>query len=106
LRIDASRPSFYGLETHLARMHREIEAFNPSVVIVDPISAFRGPAAEVHSTLLRMIDLLKSRDITALFTSLRSTSAGLEGTDQGLSSLMDTWIRGFRTSRPTANAIG
>ena len=78
---------------HLARIHRDIEAFKPSVVVIDPISAFRGPAPEVHSTLLRMIDLLKARDITAMFTSLRSAGSLLEGTDQGLSSLMDCWIR-------------
>jgi circadian clock protein KaiC len=93
LRIDASRPSFYGLEMHLARIQRDIEAFKPAVVVIDPISAFRGPALEVHSTLLRMIDLLKSRDITAMFTSLRSGGSLHEGTDQGLSSLMDAWIR-------------
>jgi circadian clock protein KaiC len=63
------------------------------VVAVDPISAFRGPRAEVHSTLLRMVDLLKGRGITGLFTSLRSGSSPLEGTDEGLSSLMDSWIK-------------
>ena len=93
LRIDASRPSFYGLEMHLARIQRDIEAFEPAVVVIDPISTFRGPAPEVHSTLLRMIDLLKSRDITAMFTSLRRGDSLHEGTDQGLSSLMDAWIR-------------
>ena len=93
LRIDASRPSFYGLEMHLARIQRVIEAFEPAVVVIDPISAFRGPAPEVHSTLLRMIDLLKSRDITAMFTSLRRGDSLHEGTDQDLSSLMDAWIR-------------
>ena len=93
LRIDASRPNFYGLEMHLARMLRDIEAFKPAVVVIDPISAFRGPEPEVHSTLLRMIDLLKGRDVTAMFTSLRSGGSLHEGTDQGLSSLMDAWIR-------------
>ena len=41
-----------------------------------------------------MVDLLKSRGITALFTSLRSGSPSLyDGTDEGLSSLMDSWIK-------------
>ena len=93
LRIDASRPSFYGLEMHLARIMRDIDAFKPAVVVIDPISAFRGPNSEVHSILLRKIDLLKGRDITAMFTSLRSGGSLLEGTDQGLSSIMDAWIR-------------
>jgi len=93
LRFEAGRPSLYGLEMHLARMHRDIDHFQPSVVVVDPISAFRGPTVEVHATLLRMIDLLKSRNITALFTNLHADGPLEEGTDLGLSSLMDAWIR-------------
>src|ERR1700722_13945798 len=34
-RFNASLPSIYGLETHLAVMHKQIEAFKPSVVIID-----------------------------------------------------------------------
>jgi circadian clock protein KaiC len=93
LRFDESRPSLYGLEMHLARMYRALEQFQPTIVVIDPISAFRGPSAEVRSVLLRMVDLLKGHGITALFTSLRSDGSLLDGTDQGLSSLMDTWIK-------------
>ena len=93
LRYEAARPSLYGLEMHLARMHRDLDRFKPDVVVVDPISAFRGPEAEVHAVLLRMMDLLKGRGITALFTSLRSDGTLTAGSDQGLSSLMDVWIR-------------
>jgi circadian clock protein KaiC len=93
LRFEAARPSLYGLETHLARMHRDLERFKPSVVVIDPISAFRGPDAEVHATLLRIVDLLKSRGITALFTSLRNSGSILDSTDQAVSSLMDSWIK-------------
>jgi circadian clock protein KaiC len=93
LRFEASRPSLYGLEMHLARMHREINEFKPAMVVIDPISAFRGPDFEVHATLLRMVDLLKSQGITALFTSLRTDGKSMQGTDQGLFSLMDVWIK-------------
>ena len=93
LRFEAARPSLYGLEMHLARMHRDLGRFQPSFVVVDPISAFRGPGTEVHATLLRMMDLLKSRGITTLFTSLRTDGTLVEGTDQGLSSLMDVWVK-------------
>ena len=93
LRYEAARPSLYGLEMHLARMHRDLDRFRPDVVVVDPISAFRGPPAEVHAVLLRMMDLLKGRGTTALFTSLRNDGALTEGSDQGLSSLMDVWIK-------------
>nr|WP_294543416.1 circadian clock protein KaiC [uncultured Rhodopila sp.] len=93
LRFEAARPSLYGLEMHLARMHRDVLAFKPSVVVIDPISAFRGPLTEVHATLLRMVDLLKSGGVTALFTSLRTAGSLHDGTDAALSSLMDSWIK-------------
>ncbi len=93
LRFEAARPSLYGLEMHLARMHRDLDRFEPDVVVIDPISAFRGPSFEVHATLLRMLDLLKSRGITAMFTSLRNDGALEESTDPGLASLMDAWVR-------------
>ena len=93
LRFEAARPSLYGLEMHLARMHRDLDRFKPEVVVMDPISAFRGPGTEVHATLLRMMDLLKSRGITGLFTSLRNDGALQKSGDLGLSSLMDAWIR-------------
>ena len=93
LRFEAARPSLYGLEMHLARMHRDIRQFAPSLVVVDPISALRGPAVEIHATLLRMVDMLKSRGITAVFTSLRTDGAFDVAGDLGLSSLMDAWIK-------------
>ena len=93
LRFEAARPSLYGLEMHLARMHRDISDFRPDVVVIDPISSFRGPIMEVYSTLLRMVDLLKGRGVTAMFTSLREDGEAVEDGDMGLSSLMDAWVK-------------
>ena len=93
LRFEASRPNLYGLEMHLARMHRDIVSFEPSVVVIDPISALRGSASELQATLLRMVDMLRTRGITAVFTSLRTEGAFDQAGDLGLSSLMDTWIK-------------
>jgi len=92
LRFDSARPSLYGLEMHLTRMHRDIETFKPSAVIVDPISAFRGVQSEIHATLLRLADICKERGITAFFTSLSLASDHANEADRGVSSLMDTWI--------------
>ncbi|WP_296187338.1 circadian clock protein KaiC [Pseudomonas sp. UBA1879] len=92
LKIESARPSLYGLEVHLARMHREIQTFEPHAVIIDPISAFRGPESEVHATLLRLVDLLKSRGITAIFCSLADVAVRSPGLEREISSLMDTWI--------------
>ena len=94
LRFKAARPTLFGLETHLAGMHRDIERFKPSLVVIDPVSSLEGPAREVQATLLRMVDMMKSREITAIFTSLRREGS-LEGdsSDLGLSSLMDVWVK-------------
>ena len=93
LRFEAARPTLYGLETHLARMHRDIERFDPGLVVIDPISALKGPATELQATLLRMVDMLKARGITAVFTTLRTDGGFDERGDLGLSSLMDAWIK-------------
>jgi circadian clock protein KaiC len=91
LRFEAARPSLFGLEMHLARMYREIEEFAPAAAVLDPISALRGDTGDVHSMLLRVIDLLKSRGITAFLTDLLSVE-GMDKADAGMSSLMDTWL--------------
>lgn len=93
LRFEAARPSLYGFEMHLTRMHRDLEQFRPAAVVVDPISAFRGADTDIHATLLRIVDMLKSRGITAIFTNLTPADEQLmSDADRGVSSLMDTWI--------------
>ena len=91
LHFEVARPTLFGLEMHLTLMNRTIERVAPSVVVVDPISALRGPASEVHAMLLRMVDVLKVKGITTVFTNLTGPQ-GADRTDHGLSSLMDTWI--------------
>ena len=93
LRFEAARPSLFGLETHLARMHRDLDKFRPDVVVIDPISALRGSTSELQATLLRMIDLIKTRGITAVFTTLRGDGSLVKEDDLGVSSLMDAWVK-------------
>ncbi|HET8551508.1 MAG TPA: circadian clock protein KaiC [Gammaproteobacteria bacterium] len=96
LTFEAARPSLYGFEMHLTRMYRDIDRLKPAAVVVDPISAFRGPAGEVHAVLLRIVDMLKSRNITAVFTSLTpARQQFMTDADRGVSSLMDVWISLF-----------
>lgn len=92
LRFEAARPSLYGFEMHLARMNRDIVQFAPAALVVDPISAFRGPSTEIHATLIRLADICKTRSITALFTSLSSSGEQMDESDRSVSSLMDAWI--------------
>ena len=93
LKIHAVRSTFYGLETHLVQVQKLIDEFKPSAVVVDPITNLitAGEAADVKSMLTRLIDYLKTKQITALFTNLTHLDS-LESTKSEVSSIMDTWI--------------
>lgn len=94
LNFQAARPTTYGLEMHLAVVHKTIAEFKPQVVVVDPVTNLLsvGETEEVKAMLTRLIDRMKSQQITGLFTSLTDGDKALEQTDVGISSLMDTWI--------------
>ncbi|HET9502888.1 MAG TPA: circadian clock protein KaiC [Hymenobacter sp.] len=95
LRIEATRPTLNGLERHLVTVHKLIKEFQPQAVVIDPISNLIsvGTLSEVRSMLTRLIDFLKVNTISALFTALVSGGDGrLEMTEEGVSSLVDTWI--------------
>jgi len=94
LRFQGTRAGFCGLEKHLVMFEQEIAEFTPKVIVVDPITNYGslGDSNEVKAMMTRLIDLFKSRHITALFTSLTSTGHEAEDSVVGISSLMDTWI--------------
>jgi circadian clock protein KaiC len=93
LRFHAARPTLHGLERHLVSMYKLIRDFQPRVVVVDPITNFLsvGNEEEVKAMLMRLIDFLKTHQITGLFNSL-THGTDLETTDVGISSLMDSWL--------------
>ncbi|HEY9727051.1 MAG TPA: circadian clock protein KaiC [Chroococcales cyanobacterium] len=94
LHFSAIRPSAYGLEMHLVRIHNWLNEFKPSVVIIDPMSnlTMGGNLSQTKAFLFRLIDFLKSQQITLLVTNLNHGNAPLEYTEVGISSLMDTWM--------------
>jgi len=95
LKLQASRPTIYGLEMHLVAIHKMVREFAPDAVILDPITNLTamGSPLEVNSMLVRLIDYLKTEGITTLFTGLTSAAQGsLEATEVGISSLIDTWL--------------
>lgn len=94
LQMHASRPTIYGLEMHLVAMTKKIRQFNPSMVILDPITNLItiGSMAEVKSILIRLIDFLQAAQITMIFTALNTSYIMNEQTDEGVSSLVDAWI--------------
>ncbi len=94
LQLHASRPTLLGLEAHLVQIHKLVLDFAPTTVIIDPISNFiaGGSALDAQAMLLRLIDFLKSSQITAMFTHLTAGGVTMEATDVGVSSLIDTWL--------------
>jgi circadian clock protein KaiC len=94
LRFHTARPTMNGLEMHLAGIHKLVEAFQPRLVVVDPISNFisAGTLPEASSMLMRLVDYLKSHQTTALLTNLNHAGSALEQTEVGISSLIDTWL--------------
>jgi circadian clock protein KaiC len=94
LRFHAARPSLYGLEMHLATMFKEIIAFQPDVVIIDPITSLMdaGTASECRAMVTRLVDYLKAGQVTTLFTSLTQAGHALQQSEASMSSLMDSWL--------------
>ncbi len=74
LNFHNSRPSDWGLEVHLAMIYKIITEYSPNVVVVDPITNFLavGDSTETKAMLTRLIDFLKTKQITAMFSSLTS----------------------------------
>jgi circadian clock protein KaiC len=94
LHFHATRPTLYGLENHLTTSIKLINQCTPKVVILDPINGFMmgENQADVKTMLLRLVDFLKMKGITAFFTSLTSAGSNLEESDVYISSLIDTWL--------------
>lgn len=94
LRFRSKRPTSYGLEMHLNRMQRRIDDFEPSVVVVDPITSLNAISdpRSVGSTITRLMNVCRTRGITSLFTSLTTGGDPLEATTANISSVADVWM--------------
>jgi circadian clock protein KaiC len=94
LHFHAVRPTTFGLEMHLVKIHKIIDQIKPSIVVVDPVTGLlhAGTESETRSILLRLIDFLKEKQITAVFTTLTSGAIALEQTEIDISSLVDAWL--------------
>jgi circadian clock protein KaiC len=79
---------------HLATMFKEIAAFQPAVVIVDPITSLLAAGTDYETTgmVTRLIDYLKGGQVTSLFTSLTQGGHALQQSEIAMSSLMDSWL--------------
>jgi circadian clock protein KaiC len=91
---EAWRPTQFGIEMHLLRIHKLIEKHKPQCVVIDPITNLMHGSGdkEVYSMMMRLMDFLKNSGITAIFVSLTAGGSKLESSTVGVSSLADTWI--------------
>ena len=94
LQFHSSRAGFYGLEMHLAMIYKIVQEFDPSVVVLDTVGGLveAGNQRDAYIMLIRLMDFLKVRGVTAFLTNLTSGGAALEKTDVDISSLVDTWL--------------
>jgi len=94
LQFHSSRATFYGLEMHLAIIHKIVAEFEPKVVVIDPVGSLiqAGNRRDAHTMLIRLIDFLKQRGVTAFLTNLTSAGDALEKTDVEISSIVDSWL--------------
>lgn len=94
LKFYSSRPTVYGLEMHLVVFYKLIKEFKPQAVVLDPVTNLVtvGDASQVKSILIRLIDFLQKEQITVMFTALTFNNSLQSGSDQDISSLVDTWL--------------
>lgn len=94
LHFEAWRPTQFGIESHLLRIHNLVERFKPHSVILDPITSLLSSSTQhdVRSLLLRLAYYLKEEGITSFLTNLTKDDSDLEGTEENISSQIDTWI--------------
>jgi circadian clock protein KaiC len=94
LKFHVTRPTYFSLEMHLSLIYKMVNEYNPSAVVMDPISNFTSIAnsVEANSLLTRLVDFLKNKKITLLLSNLTNGAEELEKTDVGISSIVDTWL--------------
>jgi len=90
-----ARPTIQNLELHFMAIQEKIEKFNPSVVILDPITNLmtEGPNSDVRDILTKFIDHVKTKKITIMLTgAITLGSISWVPSDEGISSMVDTWV--------------
>jgi circadian clock protein KaiC len=80
---------------HLVAIHKALQTFDPQLVVLDPISSLlnAGTLLDTRSILTRLIDHLKAKGVTAVFTSLTGPEPGAGASEVTISSLIDTWLQ-------------
>jgi circadian clock protein KaiC len=82
-------------DDHYLRIEALIDAHRPNRVVIDPITALeKAGGLEIAGVVAeRVVALVKSRGISALFTAVTETQHGeIEATPMRVSTIADTWI--------------
>jgi circadian clock protein KaiC len=93
LTLWGERATAFGLEAHLDRLEQLLDQVRPAVAVLDSVGSLThvGAGAEVTSTIARELDMLKTRGITAVLTSLLHEGQS-DSSSAAVSSLIDTWV--------------
>jgi circadian clock protein KaiC len=93
LRLWGERATAFGLEAHLAGIERLLEETEPTVAVLDAVGSLShvGAESEVTSAVVREVDMMKSRGITGILSSL-THDAQRESSSVAVSSVIDTWL--------------
>jgi circadian clock protein KaiC len=91
--VESVRPTAFGFEEHLAMLHRLAESHRPDIAVLDAVAGLgrSGQRSATTSVISRDLDLLKSRGITTVMTTLTHEDH-LETSQVDMSSLIDTWL--------------
>lgn len=95
LRLEGFRAHGISAEDHLLEIEALIQAHEPALLLVDPVSALAkaGGHRLAAAVTERLLDRAKSLGITVLMTSLLEDLApDHEGTASHVSTIADTWI--------------
>ncbi len=95
LAMQSLRAAMAPAQFHAHRICRAIEAFRPDLLVIDPISALMkaGGREVVHSVVEVLVDFVKSRGITTIFTALvESENPEHEWTQSHVSTIADSWL--------------
>jgi circadian clock protein KaiC len=93
LRLWGQRATAFGLESHLAGIERLLDETTPGIAVLDAVGSLThiGAQSEVTAAVVREVDMMKSRGITGILTSL-SHEGQAETSSVDASSLIDTWL--------------
>ncbi len=95
LRIQGDRPQSTSSEEQFVRVRQWIREHQPSVLVIDPISAAlqMGAATSALGVAQRFLEIVKSENITMYWTSVYEGGDNpLESRSLHVSTVADTWI--------------